>query len=147
MFLRDEDMEKLRFESDIKYASKDIFLTFTKSVDARFDEMGKKVGRRISFLTVNRHVQKCDYDGNGCSKLDIFLHTFKMISYTKWLLMFLIAFAVVMTVSSLINENNHIKHENALRNRTIEFIHNEPSSNKQSMQPPDPHYPISGDPE
>lgn len=44
--------------------------------------------------------------------------------------MFLISFVVVIAISSLISENNHIKRENALLNRTIEFIHRDPASNK-----------------
>lgn len=122
LFIKGEDMEKSRLESDIKYVSKDTFLSYTKSVDSRLDEMDQKAGRHISILTVNRHIQKCDYDGKGCSKLDTFLHTFRMNNYTKWFIMFLIAFIVVMTISLMISENNHIKRENALLNRTIELI-------------------------
>lgn len=99
-------------------------------IEERITSAEKNAGKRISFFTVNRHIQKCDYDGKGCSKLDTFLNTFKMNKYTKWLIMFLIAFVVIITISFMISENNHIKRENALLNRTIELIHREPVSSQ-----------------
>lgn len=108
--------------ADKKFLSSETFNDYNKNLDIRLKAMEEKLGRRFSFLTINQRIQKCDYNGKGCSKLQTFLGTFKMDRYTKWLLITLTVLFFSFIAIALTNEHNHIKKENQILKQSIQLI-------------------------